>query len=81
MSSDISFKKGASFVSSMAFLLASTNLVIVLGIVISMFLGWQFVLGDYGGGILLLEKALKYLAFISFILLLGGFLVKYIFNY
>jgi len=75
------FKKGASFVSSMAFLLASTNLVIELGIVISIFLGWQFVLGDYGGGILLLEKALKYLAFISFILLLGGILVKYIFNY
>ena len=40
------FKKGASFISSMAFLLASTNLVIELGILISIFLGWQFVVGN-----------------------------------
>lgn len=48
------FKKGASFVSSIAFLLASTNLVIELGIIISIFLGWQFVVGEYAGGILLI---------------------------
>ena len=48
------FKKGASFVSSIAFLLASTNLVIELGIIISIFLGWQFVVGEYLGGILLI---------------------------
>ncbi|QCW98741.1 permease [Aggregatimonas sangjinii] len=48
------FKKGASFVSSIAFLLASTNLVIELGILISIFLGWQFVVGEYAGGILLI---------------------------
>jgi uncharacterized protein len=48
------FKKGASFVSSMAFLLASTNLVIELGIIISIFLGWQFVVGEYVGGIILI---------------------------
>ena len=48
------FKKGASFVSSVAFLLASTNLVIELGIIISIFLGWQFVVGEYIGGILLI---------------------------
>ncbi|RRO21911.1 permease [Flavobacteriaceae bacterium 14752] len=48
------FQKGASFVSSIAFLLASTNLVIELGIVISIFLGWQFVVGEYVGGILLI---------------------------
>ncbi len=48
------FKKGASFVASMAFLLASTNLVIELGIVISIFLGWRFVVGEYIGGILLI---------------------------
>jgi len=46
------FQKGASFVSSIAFLLASTNLVIELGIVISIFLGWQFVVGEYVGGII-----------------------------
>ena len=48
------FKKGASFASSIAFLLASTNLVIELGILIAIFLGWQFVVGEYVGGILLI---------------------------
>jgi len=48
------FQKGASFVSSIAFLLSSTNLVIELGIVISIFLGWQFVVGEYVGGIILI---------------------------
>ncbi|PKD18995.1 permease [Salegentibacter salinarum] len=48
------FKKGASFSSSIAFLLASTNLVIELGILIAIFLGWQFVVGEYVGGILLI---------------------------
>lgn len=48
------YKKGASFVSAIAFLLASTNLVIELGIIISVFLGWQFLVGEYIGGILLI---------------------------
>lgn len=48
------FQKGASFVASIAFLLASTNLVVELGIIISIFLGWQFVVGEYVGGILLI---------------------------
>jgi uncharacterized membrane protein YraQ (UPF0718 family) len=48
------FQKGASFISSIAFLLASTNLVVELGIIISIFLGWQFVVGEYVGGILLI---------------------------
>ena len=48
------FKKGAGFVPSLAFLLASTNLVIELGFIIAIFLGWQFVVGEYLGGILLI---------------------------
>ena len=48
------FKKGAGFVPSLAFLLASTNLVIELGFIISIFLGWQFVVGEYLGGVLLI---------------------------
>ena len=48
------FQKGASFVSSIAFMLASTNLVVELGIVISIFLGWQFVVGEYVGGLMLI---------------------------
>merc|ERR1712065_133998 len=37
------FTKGAGLIPSLAFLLASTNLVIELGIVIAVFLSWQFV--------------------------------------
>ncbi|MBR9790520.1 MAG: permease [Gammaproteobacteria bacterium] len=48
------FKKGAGLAPSMAFLLASTNLVIELGMVIAVFLSWQFVFGEYVGGILLI---------------------------
>ena len=48
------FQKGAGFIASIAFLLASTNLVIELGVIISIFLGWQFVFGEYLGGILLI---------------------------
>lgn len=48
------FAKGAGLVPALAFLLASTNLVIELGIVIGVFLGWQFVVGEYVGGVLLI---------------------------
>ena len=48
------FTKGASLIPSLAFLLASTNLVIELGIIIAVFLSWQFVVGEYLGGLLLI---------------------------
>jgi uncharacterized membrane protein YraQ (UPF0718 family) len=48
------FAKGAGLVPALAFLLASTNLVIELGIVIAIFLSWQFVVGEYVGGVLLI---------------------------
>lgn len=48
------FAKGAGLVPSLAFLLASTNLVVELGIIIGIFLGWQFVVGEYLGGLLLI---------------------------
>ncbi|HJL40187.1 MAG TPA: permease [Myxococcales bacterium LLY-WYZ-16_1] len=48
------FTKGAGLVPALAFLLASTNLVVELGIVIGVFLTWQFVVGEYVGGILLI---------------------------
>ena len=48
------FAKGAGLIPSLAFLLASTNLVVELGIVIAVFLGWQFVVGEYAGGVLLI---------------------------
>lgn len=48
------FKKGASFMPSLAFLLASTNLVVELGFMIYIFMDWQFVSGEYIGGVLLI---------------------------
>lgn len=48
------FSKGAGLVPALAFLLASTNLVIELGIIIAVFLSWQFVVGEYLGGLLLI---------------------------
>lgn len=48
------FAKGAGLIPSLAFMLASTNLVVELGIVIGLFLGWQFVVGEYIGGLLLI---------------------------
>jgi len=43
------FQKGAGLVPALAFLLASTNLVIELGIVIAVFLSWHFVVAEYVG--------------------------------
>jgi uncharacterized protein len=47
------FQKGASFVSAMAFELASTNLVIELGIILIVLLGWQFTAAEFVGGLLM----------------------------
>ncbi|MEP6810618.1 MAG: permease [Chthoniobacterales bacterium] len=43
------FKKGADLVPSLAFLLASTNLVVELGIILWMLMGWRFVLAEVVG--------------------------------
>src|SRR5213083_216433 len=48
------FRKGADFTAAMAFEFASTNLVIELGIIIWLLLGWQFVLGEFVGGPLMI---------------------------
>ena len=48
------FAKGASFASAMAFQFASTNLVFELGIVIWVFIGWQFTLAELVGGLILI---------------------------
>ncbi len=47
------FQKGASFTASMAFELASTNLVIELGIILVVLMGWQFTAAEFAGGILM----------------------------
>jgi hypothetical protein len=44
------FRKGADFTAAMAFEFASTNLVIELGIILSLLMGWQFTLAEFVGG-------------------------------
>ena len=48
------FRKGASFTAAIAFELASTNLVVELGIAIAVVLGWQFTVGEFVGGPLMI---------------------------
>jgi uncharacterized protein len=44
------FRKGANFTAAMAFEIASTNLVIELGIIMALLMGWQFTLAEFTGG-------------------------------
>ena len=55
------FRKGADFTASMAFQFASTNLVVELGIIMAVLLGWQFTLGEFVGGplMIVLHSAVK----------------------
>jgi uncharacterized protein len=47
------FKNGAALIPSLAFVFASTNLVIELGIVLYLLMGWQFTAGEWIGGVVL----------------------------
>jgi uncharacterized protein len=44
------FRKGADFTAAMAFQFASTNLVVELGIILAVLIGWQFTAGEFVGG-------------------------------
>jgi len=44
------FQKGADFTTAMIFMFASTNLVLELGIVLVVLLGWQFAVAEFVGG-------------------------------
>src|SRR2546422_9135795 len=48
------FRTGANFTAAMAFEFASTNLVIELGIIMVLLLGWQFTLAEFVGGLLMI---------------------------
>ena len=48
------FQKGASLAAAMAFQFASTNLVFEIGIVIWVFVGWEFTLAEFLGGLMLI---------------------------
>ena len=44
------FQKGADFITSMVFMFASTNLVLELGVVLAILMGWQFAVAEFVGG-------------------------------
>jgi len=59
------FRRGADFTAAMAFEIASTNLVIELGIIMAVLLGWQFTLAEFTGGpIMIVLMALAFRVFV-----------------
>jgi uncharacterized protein len=59
------FCKGADFIAAMSFQFASTNLVLELGVILWVLMGWQFTLAEFVGGpimivllVLLLRRAM-----------------------
>ena len=48
------FRRGADFTAAMAFEIASTNLVIELGVILALLMGWQFTLAEFTGGPLMI---------------------------
>ncbi len=67
------FRKGASFTAAMAFQIASTNLVVELGIILALLIGWQFTLAEFTGGpIMIVIVALLFRVFVGQRLLAGA---------
>lgn len=48
------FKKGAHVVTFLAFMFASTNLIVELGLMILILLGWEFLIAELLGGLILI---------------------------
>jgi uncharacterized protein len=60
------FRKGADFTAAMAFQFASTNLVIELGLILALLIGWQFALAEFvGGPFMILVLALFFRRFLT----------------
>jgi uncharacterized protein len=59
------FRKGASFTSAMVFEIASTNLVVELGIILALLISWQFTLAEFiGGPIMIVLVAVAFRLFV-----------------
>jgi uncharacterized membrane protein YraQ (UPF0718 family) len=59
------FRKGASFTAAMVFEIASTNLVIELGIILAVLIAWQFTLAEFiGGPIMIVLVAVAFRLFV-----------------
>ena len=55
------FRKGANFTAAMAFEIASTNLILELGVIMFLLLGWQFTVAELiGGPIIIVLVALMF---------------------
>ncbi|KJK55770.1 permease [Saccharothrix sp. ST-888] len=65
------FRKGADFTAAMAFEIASTNLVIELGVILALLMGWQFTAAEFVGGPVMIV-----LLAVMFRLLLGSRLLE-----
>lgn len=48
------FQRGADFTAAMVFMFASTNLVLELGIILWLLMGWQFALAEFVGGAIMI---------------------------
>jgi hypothetical protein len=58
-------RRGSSFTAAMAFEIASTNLVIELGIILALLLSWQFTLAEFvGGPIMIVAVAVAFRLFV-----------------
>ncbi|WP_333740833.1 permease [Streptomyces sp. IBSBF 2806] len=59
------FRKGANFTAAMAFEIASTNLVVELGVILALLMGWQFTAAEFvGGPIMIIVLALLFRIFL-----------------
>jgi len=60
------FQKGANFTAAMTFEIASTNLVIELGIILVILMGWQFAAAEFvGGAVMIVTLALLFRLFLT----------------
>src|SRR5260221_3123313 len=58
-------RRGANFTAAMAFEIASTNLVVELGIILALLIGWQFTLAEFiGGPIMIVLMAVAFQLFV-----------------
>jgi uncharacterized membrane protein YraQ (UPF0718 family) len=48
------FRKGANLTAAMAFEIGSTNLVVELGVILALLMGWQFTVAEFVGGPLMI---------------------------
>src|SRR3979411_934005 len=59
------FRKGANFTAAMAFEMGSTNLVVELGIILALLMGWQFTAAEFiGGPIMIVVLAVLFRLFV-----------------